>query len=251
MSLVSEDIKGFAYDKLSKCPLSSTKTYTDLCIEDSCPAFMESDSKCFYMLAARFGLSLINKEAKLQEQSRFSHDFQTIFKENHDRIFKIALRMLKSREMAEDITQEVFVKAYKHMQDIASDVPLSAWLCKVTTNLCLDELRRQKLRKVEYCSDADVEEIYKKFQDCRKSDPDMAFIEKEDIKIVDKALRCLPPHYCQALIMKCVDGLTYEQIANTIDTTIPSVRSTIFRARKQFIKAYSLLVKAEVDNIAK
>lgn len=149
--------------------------------------------------------------------------------------------------MAEDITQEVFVRAYKSAKRIVQDESMSAWLYKVATNLCLDELRKQKLHTTEYCTDLEIEALQNKFRCYRQSEPEEIIDNQEGRILIAKALSILPSHYCKALVMHCVDGLSYEDIAYTMDTTVASVRSTIFRARKSFVKIYSEL--SGVDNL--
>lgn len=219
--------------------MSSLKTKAEPCAEGSCFAFIPSTGKCFYLLAAGFGLDIIKNNNKIDIGLQSIHNFQELFKEHYNRVFKIAYRMLRSYDRAEDAAQEVFIRVYKNMDLIGSAIPPLAWLYKITTNLCLDELRRQKTVQIELCADFDVEEIHKKFRGWRQVSPEDVFNEKESMAVIDRILRSLPAHYCQALLMKCVDGLSYEDIAYATDTTIAAVRSKIFRARKRFIKLYA------------
>ncbi len=223
----------------ANCPMSSSKTKAEPCIEDSCFAFIPSAGKCFYFLAAEFGLDIIKGNNKIDISLQSIHNFQELFREHYNRVFKIAYRMLRSYDRAEDVTQEVFIRVYKNIDLVGSDTPPLAWLYKITTNLCLDELRRRKKVQIEPCADFDVEEIHKKFRGWRQVNPEDVFDEKESMVVIDRILRSLPAHYCQALLMKCVDGLSYKDIAYATDTTIAAIRSKIFRARKQFIKLYA------------
>lgn len=233
--------------KQVRCPLSSTTVDIDLCTGERCSAFIEGSSTCIYETAAGYGLDLIEGKNPTSQNLLYIHDFQAVFKDNYDRIFNLAYRMLKSREMAEDITQEVFVKAYKSARRIEQDELMSAWLYKVATNLCLDELRKQKLHTTEYCTGSEIEALQNKFKCYRQSEPEEIIDNQEGRVLIGKVLSILPSHYCKALVMHCVDGLSYEDIAYTMDTTVASVRSTIFRARKSFIKLYAEL--SGIDNL--
>jgi len=224
-----------------KCPLSSTATGVDECAKGDCAAHIENSKTCFYKLAANYGRNVFDDKDQRKPNIYYLHDFQAVYKEHYQSVFKIAYRMLKSYEVAEDIAQEVFVKAYKNTKTVGPDQQLSAWLYRVTTNLCLDELRRRKKHKIEPYLEFDIDEIQEKFRDCYQGDPATALKAKEEKAVIEMVLMNMPAHYCQALVMKCVDGLSYSDIACAMDTTIASVRSTIFRARKLFVKLYSEL----------
>jgi len=223
-----------------KCPLSSTATSgDDECVKGDCSAYTGDSETCFYTLAANYGRNLIDDKDRSKKNIYYLHDFQTIYKEQYRSLFKVAYRMLKSYEMAEDVAQEVFERAYKNAWAIAPGQQLSAWLYRVTANLCLDELRRRKKHKIEPCFELDIDEIREKFMDCYQDDPAMALKAKEDKAAIETVLQSMPAHYCQALVMKCVEGLSYRDIACAMDTTVASIRSTVFRARRLFIKLYS------------
>lgn len=231
-------------DTQPSCPLSSTRANHDECIKDQCPAFISEAEKCSYVFAAHFGLDIIRENVHRSETNiAYIHDFQTVFSEHYDLVVEIAYRMLQNNEMAEDVAQEVFVKAYKSAREVEPGMPLTAWLYRVTTNLCMDELRRQRTIRFEPFADFDVDEIHRKFKNCRPSDPEMALNVAEDRILVDNVLRKLPYHYCQSLIMRCVDNLSYEDISNAMDTTVAEIRSIIFRARRQFIRLYMELAE--------
>lgn len=247
VSLNLSNPQGIARVKQVRCPLSSATVDIGLCADERCSAFIESSSTCFYETAAGYGLDLIEGKNTASQNLLFIHNFQTVFRDNYDRIFNLAYRMLKNRETAEDITQEVFIRAYKSAKRIERDELMSAWLYRVATNICLDMLRKQKLHTTEYCTDAEIEALQNKFKCYRQSEPEEIIDSQEGRTLIAKVLSILPPHYCKVLVMHCVDGLSYEDIACTMDTTIASVRSMIFRARKSFIKLYAEF--SGIDNI--
>ncbi len=170
--------------------------------------------------------------------SQQSLDFQDIFKKYYGHILKIAYQMLRRRDLAEDATQEVFMRAYKNVSMVSSEIQLLAWLRRVTINFCLDELRRRKAIQIEPCVDFDAKNVHGKFINFPQASPEDIINTKESIAVIDKILQSLPPHYCQVLLMKYVDELSYKDIAYAMDATVASIRSMIFRARKQFIKLY-------------
>lgn len=212
-----------------------------MCYGAACFAFLQDLGICAYIKGAEVGLDLIKKALREATTSLPENDFKSFYQKHQGRIYKTAYNLLKSRDRAEDVTQEVFIKAYIGFDTLNADTPLAAWLQKVTINLCLDELRRQKVCTIETYADFDNEEVNKKLLECCPFNPERHYDIMEIRALIDTVFRTLPPHYCQALILKCVDGLNYEDIAYVMGTTIPSVRSMIYRGRRQFIGLYENL----------
>ena len=234
----------------ANCPLSSTNKKHVTCKREDCYAYMVSTGTCVYVVGAKIGLRLIKPQEAQETRtlpSTSNPDFQKFYEKNYEKIFRVAYRMLKNRELAEEIAQEVFIKVYISFDIVNDGAPLSAWLYRVATNLCLDELRKQNTYKIELCSDFDIDEIQKKISDCTAIDPEKIIDREEERCIIEAAFKRLPENYCQVLIMRCVDKLSYEDIAYELDTTMASVRSMLFRARKQFIELYQGLLNEVYD----
>ena len=225
-------------NKRKECPLSSIDTHVEMCYGTECFAFLRDLRVCAYVQGAEVGLELIKKALRSSAEILPQNDFQSFYRKHYSRIYKVAYNLLKNIEKTEDITQEVFIKAYLGFDALNADTPLAAWLQKVAINSCLDELRRQKVCVVETRADFDNEEVHKKLLECCPCSPEEHFDNQEMRLLIDTVFRTLPPHYCQALILKCVDGLSYEDIASVMGATIPGVRSIIYRGRRRFMKLY-------------
>lgn len=224
--------------KLKECPLSSSDSEIVMCHGMECFAFLRDLGVCAYVQGAEVGLELIRKAFRSSTEIPPENDFKSFYRKHCSRIYKVAFNLLKNLEKAEDVTQEVFIKAYLSFEVLNADTPLAAWLQKVTINNCLDELRRQKACVVETRADFDNEEINKKLLECCPCGPEEHYDNQEIRQLIDTVFRTLPPRYCEALILKCVDGLKYEDIASVMGATVPGVRSMIYRGRKRFIKLY-------------
>ena len=147
-------------------------------------------------------------------------------------VYNIALRLLGSREDAEDAAQEVFLKAYTGLQSFRGESRLSVWLYRVTNNVCIDFLRRRKETVSLSAQDEDGEPLELEIPDVR-FDP-AALAERADLREqVGRALDKLPPDARQILLLRELGGQSYDEIAQTLSLDIGTVKSRIFRARKK------------------
>lgn len=150
------------------------------------------------------------------------------------KIFNIAYRMLKNYDDASEMSQEVLFKIYRKINSFKGDCSLSTWVHRVTTNSCIDELRRRK-NVVTVSLDKNIvvndQEIRPELSDEEPSPEDIA--EKKDLQlIIKKALDELPDDQRAILILREYDGLSYDEIADISKVPIGTVKSRINRARQ-------------------
>jgi RNA polymerase sigma-70 factor (ECF subfamily) len=141
-------------------------------------------------------------------------------------------RMLGSNSDVDDIAQQVFIRVWKSAGRYVPRAKFTTWLLKITRNLVFNELRRAKRRAhIPIQTNPDAEEIPLKEEGVLA--PDAAALEKELQEAIDRAIAQLPETQRMAVILRRYEDLTYDQISEVLDISIPAVKSVLFRARTE------------------
>ena len=170
--------------------------------------------------------------AKVQEGD--SSSFEKLVIENQTKVYNLALRMVGNAEDAYDMSQEAFIKAYNSLAFFRGESRFSVWLYRLTTNVCLDFLRsqgRKQHNSLTYMNDEDDDKELE-IPDDRFS-PETLAEKKELREAVNRGLMNLPKEYRAILLLREIDGLSYEEIAEALSLEEGTVKSRIFRARKR------------------
>ena len=147
-------------------------------------------------------------------------------------VYNLCLRMVSNPTDAEDLAQEAFVKAWKGLRFYKHEAAFSTWLYRLTSNVCIDFLRRQK-KTVSLTVEEDAPEL--EVPDAAPL-PEEQVLNKEKQQAVAAAMAQLEEEYRLALTLRVVDDLTYEQIAEVLDIKVGTVKSRIARARERMRK---------------
>ena len=160
--------------------------------------------------------------------------FETLVLEYEKNVYNIALRMTGNSEDAADMTQEAFIKAYNSLQSFRGDSKFSVWLYRIVSNVCLDFLRSKNRRPTVSLSveDDDGEDAQLDVADESQS-PELLLDRKLTRDSVSRGLDSLPPDYRQILLLREIQGLSYDEIAQALSLEVGTVKSRIFRARKR------------------
>ena len=160
--------------------------------------------------------------------------FETLVLEYDKNVYNIALRMTGNSEDAADMTQEAFIKAYNSLQAFRGDSKFSVWLYRIVSNVCLDFLRSKNRRPTVSLSveDDDGEDTQLDVADESQS-PELLLDRKLTRESVRRGLDSLPPDYRQILLLREIQGLSYDEIAQALGLEVGTVKSRIFRARKR------------------
>ncbi len=162
-------------------------------------------------------------------------DFRDIVMENQDRVYNTCLGFMKNVEEAQDMAQEVFIHVYQNIAKFKGDSKLSTWIYRITTNKCLEEIRR-KSRKKRSAQLSDISDETVKNQAADFFHPGVALEDQERASILFQAIEELPDQQKVAFTLAKVEQLSYEEISKVMEKSIGSIESLLFRAKKNLQK---------------
>lgn len=154
------------------------------------------------------------------------------------RIYNIAYKMMGNPEDAMDVAQEALLKIYKSLKKFKNQSTFSTWVYRVAMNTCLDELRKKKRGFLLLMNDT---EGYGNGIVDSSSDslPEVSYERKERLKSLQNAIQELIPDYKSVIILRDIQGFSYEEIAEILHCPLGTVKSRINRARTELRKKLS------------
>lgn len=151
-------------------------------------------------------------------------------------IYNLCLRMVSDPADAEDLAQEAFVKAWHGLEFYKFEAAFSTWLYRLTTNLCIDFLRKKKRRpSVSMTVEEDGESSEMEFPDPSLT-PEEEILRRERQQMLRDAMETLDEEGRAIITLRVVDELSYEQIAKVLDVKVGTVKSRLARARDRLRK---------------
>lgn len=158
------------------------------------------------------------------------------------RIVKLIMRYLHDPAEAQDVAQEAFIKAYRALPGFRGDSAFYTWLYRIAINTAKNYLVALQRRPVEYDLDLQNPEHYELNARLRDEDtPEGIALQEELRQTVEGTIASLPEDLRTAIMLREVDGLSYEEIAQAMDCPVGTVRSRIFRAREAIDKGIESL----------
>lgn len=169
-----------------------------------------------------------------------SQAFEAIIQRYQGRVFNIVYHYLGRRTEVEDVAQEVFFKVYRALPSFDKTRSLKAWISRIATNACFDELRKMKVRRTTLFSDmADEGEaqspaIYEKFVS-------HGYLTEEEseaaYRLLQKLMDQLSPKDKMAFVLREMEGLEYNEISSAMGSSEVAVRIRVSRSRKTILEA--------------
>jgi RNA polymerase sigma-70 factor, ECF subfamily len=166
-----------------------------------------------------------------------AQQFEAFMSNYQDMVFSTALRLTANRSEAQDIAQEVFLRAFQHFEELQHSPTAGGWLRTVATNLSLNHLSRYRSRWSffsELAANREGEPAEVQFSTNENLEADLEMHDRHEI--VERALRSLPPAQRIPMVLYHLEGLKYEEIAEKMHISIGKVKTDIFRGREALRK---------------
>ncbi|QNB44867.1 sigma-70 family RNA polymerase sigma factor [Thermanaerosceptrum fracticalcis] len=150
------------------------------------------------------------------------------------KIYNVAYRLMGNHEDANDLAQEAFFRAFQSISNFRGEASFLTWMCRIVTNLCRDELRKKYRTQIESL-DGEItlgEGEVKKQVASSEPGPAELYEKKELREKIQELINTLSPEFRLALVLRDIQGFTYEEIAEQLECSLGTVKSRINRARK-------------------
>jgi RNA polymerase sigma-70 factor (ECF subfamily) len=160
--------------------------------------------------------------------------FEILVNRHQTSVLNLIYRFIGDRTQAKDLVQEVFIRVWHAAKTYKPEAKFTTWLYRITTNLCLNELKSARRKKWFSFnrSDEDGEHTFEEtLVDSALSAEDL-LLEKERSRQISNALQSLPDNQRMALVLKRYDDLSYQEIAQIIGCSVPAVESLLVRAKR-------------------
>ncbi|HAP35854.1 MAG TPA: RNA polymerase sigma factor [Bacteroidetes bacterium] len=144
-----------------------------------------------------------------------------------EKVYWIVRRMIPDHDDADDITQNVFIKAYQSLHSFKGDSSFYTWIYRIAINLSLNEIRRKKVRKI-FSIDEEIHQI-----STSDDQPIQLLINEEQTQRIKKAIERLPEKQKKVFLLRYYEELPYEEIAHILHTSVGGLKANYFHAVKK------------------
>lgn len=164
-------------------------------------------------------------------QRRDPRAWEEIVERYGRRIFNLCLQFTHAAPEAEDLTQEIFLKIHGHLGQYRGEVPLAAWVLRLARNLSIDDYRRHRLRKE---SEVDGEDALLE-RPSTLGDPAADLQARERRRLVHGVLREMPVELAEVVMLRDLQGFSYDEVTAALDVPLGTVKSRLHRARRELV----------------
>tara|TARA_R110001592_G_scaffold175466_5_gene414681 strand:+ start:5723 stop:6334 length:612 start_codon:yes stop_codon:yes gene_type:complete len=195
------------------------------------------DERSFYKSADQLDQKLVTR---VQKGDRTAFDLLLVKYQN--RVASIVSRFVDDRNDIADITQEVFIRAFRSIHSFRGDSAFYTWLFRIAINHAKSYLQKNKVRKAQQSNEYSEKQANGHAKYFNIENPENILSRSELAKSIENALAVMPAELSIALILREFDGLSYGEISKVMECPIGTVRSRIFRARELLdntIKSFS------------
>lgn len=156
--------------------------------------------------------------------------FETVVKRYQRRVYGVALRIVRAHDVADDVAQEAFVRAWRSLDRFELGRPFGPWVCRIAANLAVNHVRSPRARE---------EGLPEGYAETRSSDPGPlgAVLDTEARQVLDAAMEDLSREQRAVFVLRTVEEMSYEEIAAALGISPGTVMSRLFRARERLARA--------------
>ncbi|MDH5283616.1 MAG: sigma-70 family RNA polymerase sigma factor [Gemmatimonadota bacterium] len=182
--------------------------------------------------------SLSDQEVVLQARDGLEAAYRELIRRYERPIFSLIYRMVRDRALAEDLSQETFIKALNAIESYRPEYKFSSWIFKIANNAAIDQIRRRELNTLSldgspHATTPDEIEATALQVSARGLSPLEALESQELGGMIEKAIGRLRPEYRACILLRHVEGLAYEEIAELMNLPLGTVKTYIHRARNE------------------
>ena len=160
------------------------------------------------------------------------------------KIVNLIMRYVRDPELAQDIAQEAFIKAYRALPRFRGDSAFYTWMYRIAVNTAKNHLAAQRRRPMDIELDLQDPEQFDLHAKLKETDtPEGVALSDELKETVERAIAALPEDLRTAIILRELEGMSYEEISQTMECPVDTVRSRIFRARDAIGKKIGSLIR--------
>ena len=177
---------------------------------------------------------MTEQELIRKSQEGDPHSFGQLIESHESRVYHIALKMLRNEHDAYDAAQEAFIKAFRHIKKFKAQSAFSTWLYRITTNVCLDFLKRNKDQQtisLEREIALEESEVSLQLED-ETANTEEEVLKQERLNAIYQGMERLSPDHRQMIVLRDMEGFSYEEIATITNRNLGTVKSKINRARQ-------------------
>jgi RNA polymerase sigma-70 factor (ECF subfamily) len=163
--------------------------------------------------------------------------FKALARRYRNPVAQIVYKLIRDRSQIEDLTQEVFIKAFQHLGDFDYQHQFASWLFKITNNHYIDYIRKKRLRVYSIDEKIRTEEGEMEHEIPDSTyEPDLHLLREQKSRLIRSAIDSLPKKYREVIILRHQDELSYEEIAEETGLPVNTIKVQLFRAREMMYK---------------
>ena len=163
--------------------------------------------------------------------------FEQLVRAHDQSVLRLAMNLLRSPDDARDVYQEAFLRVYRNLDSFRFDCSFHTWLYRIVTNICLDQLRKRKVRKEESAvvetSDGSIDRMEVFEEEAAHADPERTLWNRELKQRIENALHGLTPRERMVFELRHYQGLRLRNIGEMLGTTEEAAKNCLFRATRK------------------